>query len=453
MTASIIPPPIVQSVYGNASKLHTQQQSFYEDATPQQDDRQRELEADLQFLLDAQSEALEAVTRNGAIDDGASTGSTTPTARSIRSLPARPRPARRKPGIKSARKGIWSTMTALSALKDEELQGIDAEARDKEQALEQIDAWEKKRQGLMEASQDVDDNTETVRAQRLRQEADVLGEEIHSVELQLADMKARHRKLLRQVAAAENSVQAKLASYKSSMSMLEADIQAFLSLEPKGDAALHQPEDGKASMWQLPAKRRTLEMAKQQWQRDREAVLKQRTSVEHEKVALDEGAAMWQDAVVQITTYERHVRAALVANAKTSPGTGTDAHQENNGHQDLAGLAHEIDSVIENLEAKSAIAQDRHWNLLIAAIGAELEALRQAKKLFGGSHVEDEQDKLVDAGDSAGAESALSAGQEIHELDRSFETAKRRPISNGSSASDDEPDPELLFSSHDSDVG
>ncbi|KAK5123406.1 hypothetical protein LTR85_002838 [Meristemomyces frigidus] len=467
MTASMIPPPIVQSTYLSAPQA-TPKSVILEKRSPLHD-RQSELEADLQFLLDAQAEGLVGGLEGGATDEAASTGSTTPTAQSVRSASARraTRPVRRKPGLRSARKGIYNSILALSAVKEDELQAVDAEAQEKEQTLAQIDEWEQKRAGLQKATQRADDGEETVRAQRLRQQADVLQEEINNVELQLADMKGRHRKLVRQVAAVENSVQAKLASYTSSLSMLEAAVQKFLSFTPADSAARPQSRDGKASVWQLPPKRRTLELAREQWSEDRDAVQQQRQSIQQEKSALDEGAAVWKDVVAQVMDFEKRLRTEMAGLSMSSSHSAWEdppsPHEQDNSPRLIELLAH-LDTVLNTLEDKFKLAEDHDWKLLVAAIGAELDALRQGKSILenvlgvdasrnAGQNGEDTHEELVDTEPSAngnGSRTGNDDGNEIHDLDKSFETARPPgPRRMDSDSETDDPDPDLLFSRQD----
>ena len=450
MTASIIPPPIVESTYASPSRS-VMQSAIISKPTPLQD-RQSELEADLQFLLDAQSEGLLRGLEGGMVDDQASTGSTTPTAQSVRSASARraPRAARRKPGLRSSRKGIYNAIRALSTVKDEELQSIDEDISEKERTLEQIDEWEKKKSGLQDASKTVESNEDTVRVQRLRQQADNLQAEINHVELQLSDMKARHRKLVRQATAVENSVQAKMASYTSSLRMLEEDVQRFLSLEPTQDDSRSPSRHGSGSMWELPAERRTLQMAKEDWNGAKESLMQQKEETVFEKEALDEGAVVWKEVVTQVTEFERQLRAEMT-NLSTVTGNrdATSDASQGDASQRLREVLHQMRSLTETLESKFELAKERNWNLLIAAIGAELEAIRKGRELLENvlRSAEGQPEEPVEPPEED--QLIPNAGDEIQKLDESFETKRR--LSNGTESEDD-PDPELLFSKHDTDT-
>lgn len=452
MAESIIPPPIVQSTY-NPMSIQSVSESVIVDRPSPSQDRQSELEADLQFLLDAQSEGLLRGLEGGLADDCTSTGSTTPTAQSVRSASARrtARPIRSKPGLRSARKGIYNSIVALSTVKDDELQDLDEDVRQKEQALEQIDEWEVKKKGLQDATKRIDSNEDTTRVQRLHQEADTLQEEINHVELQLADMKARHRKLVRQATSVENTVQAKMASYTSSLRMLEEDVQKFLSLKPAEGTARPRSQDGQKPMYQVPPKRRTLEMARQQYNQDREAVVQHRESVQHEKAALEEGAAVWKEVVGQVTDFERRLRNEMT-NLSTHLSTeiASNVSPRDEATKRLRDLLDHMDRLAETLNAKLELAIERNWNLLIAAIGAEVHALKEGKQLLANVLEPSSAPAPISSESPESGHSSSGSGNEIHELDKDFEST-RRPPSNGTESEDD-PDPELLFSKPDTDT-
>ena len=426
MAASIIPPPIVQSAYAGLPRASHKSVIVVPERSTPVDDRQSELEADLQFLLDAQAEGLVQGWEGGVPDDHTSTGSTTPTAQSVRSGSTRRKArVRKKPGLRSARKGIYNSILALSAVKETQLQEIDTGVHEKEDTLSRIDEWVQKRQGLEAASRHVNESEDAVRSQRLRQEANVLQEEISVVELQLSDMRARQRKLLRTAEIALQSVQAKLASYTSSMSLLEAEVQAFLATRPAESDEISRPQETHTSMWKLPAKQRTLDIAREQWTSDRNTILEQRSSIEQEKAALDAGAAVWKDVVTHVADFEKRMRVSMADLSKRPPFS--DGNSER-----LRELLNNLDTVLEHLQTQHKFAEARDWRLLIAAIGAELEALRQGRQILqnvlgitndsGG-----EPRSLVDAEeeDDGGELATGNGGDAIHELDRSFETARR----------------------------
>nr|POE86953.1 hypothetical protein CFP56_63985 [Quercus suber] len=465
MTASIIPAPIVQSTYTATPKAPSTSSVIRKPAPL--DDRQRDIEADLQFLLDAQADELERGRHGGVSDEQTSTGSSTPTAQSTGSASHRhpSRPVRSKLGLKGARKGIYHSIVALSLVKDEELQVIDAEVHAKDAALAQIDGWEQKRQGLQDARNTIDEHEDTARVQRLKHEAEDLQQEINQVEMQLSDLKARQRKLLRKAASVENAVQAKLATYTSSLSLLDADVQKFLSSTPSDAISHPRSVDGEASVWQLPLKTRTLDMARAHYMGEREAVLAERKTIAREHAALREGAAMWKEVVIQIGAFEKQMRAAMNEMASPPPPNAWDEsppQQHPDPSANLRQLLVQLHAVLASIETKFRAAEEHDWRLLIAAIGAELDAFRQGERILQGllgvhSSSPDEESDLVDApskDEVEEEEEEEDGGREIHELDKSFETTRptlKRADSSGTEDTDNDPDPELLFSKGDID--
>lgn len=366
---------------------------------------------------------------------------------------------RQKPGLRSARKGLYNTMVALSAVKDDELHAVADDLREHDDRIAQIDEWERKKAGLQDAAHDVGANEDTVRAQRLREQAEAVEAEMRELERQLEDRRVLHRRLMRQVTDVENAVQAKLASYTSSLRLLEEDVRKFLAVTPAPDGSAEAVNgDGRQSVWQLPPKRRTLELAREQYAFDREAVAQHRRGVEREKHALDEGAAVWRDVVARVSEFERRMRDDMRAQA-----AGAQSPEEATGR--LRELLGHMDELVTGLEGKLELARERSWNLLIAAIGAEVDALHRGKEMLegvlgiereGDGREEDallpEPGSLVN-GKSERTGSLSSGGDEIHGLDKSFETARplRRRLSDGGHSSEDDPDPELLFSQRDID--
>ncbi len=448
MAASTIPPPIVESTYTLPQRPAARSAVVNKPTSTPLQDRQSELEADLQFLLDAQADGLLGGLESGLFDDRTSTGSTTPTTQSVRSASARHRekPARRKTGVRSARKGIYNSILALAAVKSEEIDEIDEDVHSRDETIGKIEGWQQKKLGLRDASENLGSNEDTVRSQRLRQEADVLQQEINHVELQLADMKSRQRKLLREVAAAENAVQAKMASYTSSLRLLEEEVLNYLSSKPS--EAILRTSSGveSAAVWRLPPKRRTLDMAKQYWTDDREATQQRRERVRYEKSALDDGALMWKDVVTQVTEFERMLQHDMAnwANGHSTKETAENISPSEGTQRCSAEVLDRMSGVISALEEDLKVAKERNWNLLIAAIGAEIDALRQGRQLLGG-------DSPPDPPDQHAVESQSDpSGGETEALEQSFATARRR-ASNGAAPEDEDPDPELLFSKHDLD--
>lgn len=424
-------------------------------------DRQAALEADLQFLLDAQADGLIRGLDGGDMDNqSATTGSATPTIRSLKSTASTAiNPARkRKMSLKRARRGIHNTIIALSSVKENELEAIDSEVQAKDHLLAQIEEWEQKRRGLREAAKGVDDTEDMVRAQRLRKEADSLQTEINNVELQLAEMKARHRNLSRQVAASENAVQARLASYSHSLDQLSVDIQKFLSLPQTSNTSSRPVNDfqPRSSMWALPQRRRNLSLAGQELKEEREAIIHYRAEVEQEKTALSEGAKVWRNVLQLVEEFEAELRQEMASLSVTTPSAhdvwNDELTRAPTSHVGMGRLLERLEGVIEAVEKEDALAESKGWKLLIAAIGAELHALMEGRAVLLnalGADEENEDDPPQDL-----------LGETEGDDDPKFQTEKstanlRGSVSHSRQATqardadtetDEDPDPELMFS-------
>jgi len=337
-------------------------------------------------------------------------------------------------------------MLALSAVKEDELGELDETSREHAQRLQKIEVWDTKRRRLHDAVSTIEGNEDTARVQRLRGDADLLQEEIKIVELQLADMKSRHRQLLRQAAAVENSVQAKLASYTTSLRMLEEDVQSFLASDSQHFRSAPDATQQKSSIWQLPPKRRTLEMAKQHWSDQRDSTVVQRQGIEHEKLALEEGAILWKDVVTQVSAFEQHLRSEMRNISSPALHQSTTDAASADRSKTLQETVTRMTSLVATLDKQLQQAKDRNWNLLVAAIGAELDALQQGQQILQSLLQPDSQQPSETAGVSE--LSTPGSADELDKLDKDFSTAQRRMSHDAES---DDPDPELLFSKHDTD--
>jgi hypothetical protein len=474
MTASIIPPPILQSMANLRPAIPSQ--SVIVERPDSTRTRQQELEADLQFLLDAQAEGLVRGLEGGSADDYSSTGSRTPTVHSVRAAKGK-KPATRKVGLRSARRGIHRSILALSALKEEELEELQGETEKTTDTLNQIYAWESKREGLEEATQHVRSEEDTVRVQRLRQEADTLQTNISRAEEQLMEMKLRHRKLMSQAAAVENSVQAKLASYTSSLRLLEDDVQKFLRSGPPSAQRTSRSQSrssnssAQAPFLQTPVKQRTLQQAKDHYHAQNETSTRQRQSIEHEKRALDEGAALWQEATHELHAFETRLREEMtLLSTPAQPISAWDHHDDDgsdnqtssdNSTVRLKPLLDAMETLISSLQTKISHAEDQHWNLLIAALGAEIQALEKGREILegvlraSGETVERRRGRedggdLVDTGVESQEATDREQDEEIHSLDKEFR--RTRVTTPSDHISDEDPDPELLFSRREPDL-
>ena len=405
--------------------------------------REKELEQNLRYLLDAQSDALMAGINGDPLDDVLSNGSTTPTVHSPRSStrsPARPSARRKLPGLLSARRGIYKTVRELVAIKTQEEALTKEERRQSESVLQHLEAWGKKRAGLQKQIGTIQHEDVELKTRHLQTEADALQEEITQTEQKLARMRRRHRSLLEEIAQVDNSVQSKLSSYQASLTILEKEIKNFLSNPPIPDE-----NKSNSNLLSLPLSRRTLDIAHSYFASVDAAIQKRSSATKKERKALEQGAAVWKDCVSNIIDFEQHLKQEM---ASLNPS---------NSEASISGLLSAMDNVIASVEDKFHLAKSKNWKLLIVCIGAELEAFKQGRAILEGASGtpadKSGNDGLLKENDDL-LNSRLPEGIASPPVEKVGKHSLRSPkvLSPPIYDSDEGPDPDLMVSKQDTDT-
>ncbi|KAI9774223.1 MAG: hypothetical protein M1839_001769 [Geoglossum umbratile] len=375
--------------------------------------KEKQLQRDIQTLLDAQGEGLLAGLEGQSRGDGSSEGSSTPTAASMgasRIMPIR-QPPRKRIGLRAARRGILMAIREYAMVKEDEKELLDAELQSKEGVLGQVETWEKKRKGLNEKIDAIESGDDGKKVGELKDEAKRVQSEIEELETRLFELQNKHRNLLSEASSIENSVQSKLSSYKASLSILDSQVARFLARptfahqQPSSSSATAMTSksllSNKMNFLSLQPRRRTLEMARDYLQDVRKDLLYQRATAEMERDALEDGAVVWEDVISEVTAFERKLRGEMrglrsPSATPASPGSGlrsplTPTQRTNtssttilspNPPPGLPTLLQTMASTILQLESKFKLAEARDWKLLVCCIGAELEAFREGKAIL-----------------------------------------------------------------------
>lgn len=262
--------------------------------------RARHLEHQLQELLDAQADAILANLHPEApTDDRFSSGSATPTVSSIRAssrasstFPENGRKPR-KISLNTARRGIYKRIRELASIKAEELDFLDSERGTVHEIWSRTEHWSQKRTGLLNRIQGIETQGAGSQVENMKTEARELEREIRSKEEELARLKTKHRRLQNEIADTENSVDARLASYKTALELLDKEVANFLARPPDAEHLPLEP----APFLTLPPKRRTLDMATEFWQEEHTRLEEKCEEVDVERVALEEGSGLWKSVV------------------------------------------------------------------------------------------------------------------------------------------------------------
>jgi hypothetical protein len=409
--------------------------------------RARHLEQQLQELLDAQADGLMSGLsgQDSAQDDVISNGSTTPTVSSVRSGDRNAengtdthKPKKKKIGLNAARLGISRRVRQLASVRAEELDLLDEDLKELQITVEKTEAWAQKRTRLEEKITDIEGEDAGSKTRSLQTEASKLEQEIRQKEEELWALKRRHRRVLDDLADTENSVEARLSSYKTSLSLLDREVSSFLARPPNMN---HVPLSSTPFL-SLPVKRRTLEMAHEFWQDEYTRLAEKCEELDTDRGALDEGAVMWSDVVKKVAEYETTLQSFMQQAGRSNT-------------PDPTRLLDQMDATISYLEEKLELATSRAWNLLVCAIGAELEAFMQGKTVLEEALGVKRKGKekvtksLLDYDEPAFERREEMTGSAIR-ISRS-PPKPSLPKPNLYDTDDEDPDPELMISHHDTD--
>lgn len=403
--------------------------------------QEQHLQTHIQTLLDAQSAGLLA----GLGHPSSSIDDYTPSSSPAR-LPPRPKsvtPIRQPPSkkitLRGARRGISRAIADLATIKSQQADLLEAELEDRGQDLEVIESMEKKQEGLSEAIAHIEAAPTTSRITSLRSEEQTLSAEIRDMETRLYQMKARQRHLSREIQGLDNSIQAKLSSYRESLRMAEKEAKGFLERPPEYVSGKGEEEKG---FWALPRERRTLEMAGEDLRSRRGDIRGRLRGSEAESVALEEGREVWDEVCENVNGVERGLREEM-------RGIGTRG-RDGEGPKGMKRVLEMMDRAKREIEEKLDIAEQKNWRLLVCCIGAELEALiegegvlRAALEDAGGG--DDEMVTNGHAGIPNGLEQSRSSENGVRLTQESPELSRRLE------EEDDQPGPDLLIAHQDTD--
>ncbi|PVH88153.1 hypothetical protein DL98DRAFT_509638 [Cadophora sp. DSE1049] len=397
--------------------------------------RERAIQNDLQMLLDAQSAGLiqgfGGEAPGSGVDGSSDAGSSTPTSRSLQRsssrghqssgiIPVR-QPKRKIIGLRGARRGLLRDMEELVAVKREEVGILNGEIERREVVLQKVDGWEGRIEGMKgqlsgySGSGGADPverdpgGEEAQEIAELRTEERAVENEILEMEDRLAQMKARKRWLGEQIKESINRREARLSSYRGALREVESEVKDFLRRPPIPVSVVMGDEEGFTA---LPANRRTLGMAKEWWNKEVSQLKTRQEEVEKEKAALEEGAEMWAESVKVVVDFEDDLRKQMSSSDVQDPNL-------------LRKQIDKMGEVIKTLSATLQVAEDRGWNLLICAVGAELEAFKEGEEILKGAlgttkgkDKEEHDDESHDGNFTNGLEELNGQTQRAPNLDR-----------------------------------
>jgi len=392
--------------------------------------RETAIEDELQQMLDMQSAALTGGLGNGVgivatdQDTFSDTGSSTPTGTSYYStvtsrsklsrslveptqstsrgdvIPVR-QPKRSKPlGIRAARRGLLKAMVGLGDLKAEEDARVNSAISQRKTALARLRTMSGRQKKITSELRVLQADDEEPLGKELRElEANrgALTDEIKELEERLVGLRNKRRWVDGRIHDVRNRREAGLSGYKGALKEVEAEVDALMRRPPvkpldrefwrgvylNGIEGDDDMSPGGEEFMSLIPERRTLEMAKIWWETEIKALEKRRREVDKNREALEKGEEVWRETVDLVTDYETGLRKLMHLDGQAiATGNGKGKEKAVGRGNTVQQLLRSLSTVTSSLEQKLQIAEENSWNLLICAIGAELEAFREAERLL-----------------------------------------------------------------------
>lgn len=379
--------------------------------------RERALERDIQQLLDLQASGLLAGSGDSVSDrdperdsdtGGESTfySAVTSKSRMSSSLYVPPRstpdgnvipvrqPAARKPlGLQSARAGLRRSMAALSELKAEEDIHLDTALAQRKDALAYLDTISDRRDSIYAELHALEEDDQEPLGKELRElgiEQESLDQEIRLMEEKLVGMRNRRRWVRDKIDDVKNRRESGLSGYRAAGRDIDTEVRELLRRPPitpldlqaikqsaSPDSGTDTESPGGLDFLRLRPERRTAEMARSWWEGEIAILERRKAQILEDRCALVEGATVWSEVTKFVADFESTLRELIKSGRHHRDQVAATASQEA-----IDGQLARMDSVVQELEQRLQLAEDKHWNLLICAIGAELEAFVEAQGLL-----------------------------------------------------------------------
>ncbi|KAG6002328.1 hypothetical protein E4U21_003243 [Claviceps maximensis] len=385
--------------------------------------RQRILEDEVQQLLDFQSSGLlsglqlDETCLSNDLDHDSDAGSSTPTgtfhstvtsrSRMQKTLYLPPRstqegnivpvrqPAKAPPlGLGTARNGLRTAIESLRELRREEKEHIVAAIMERKAALQQLDDLSSRRLGILSELTAYESDGEELLARELREldeRHSSIDQEISRLEEQLTGLRRQRQRLRDQMRDIQGKREAGLSGYRGALRDVDSELNTLMRLPPvlpldpavqgEGGESLHEEfsSAGGPEFLSLNVQRRRPELARAWWEAELTILEKRSLEVDGEMQALDEGSALWRDVSSLISSFESDLRQTV--NGKFSSKLDPSAKSKGKAYAEEESIRHQVEimgNVLSDLEHAMKLAESKKWNLLICAIGAELEAFREA---------------------------------------------------------------------------
>lgn len=383
--------------------------------------RERAIEQEIQQLLDLQATGL--IAGSGRLpedgDDYSGTGSSTPTgtfyssatskSRMLNSLhvPARAnrdgnvipvrQPTGGKPlGLRSARAGLRKAMAALVELKQEEDAHVDAALSERKKALVHLSRLSVKQNGIRTELHELEEDEEEPLGKEIRDlgsKYKALTQDIRQMEEKLMAMRNQRKFVREKLEDVQNRRDAGLSGYRGALKDIDAELQSIMmhpTIQPLDPEVFSSPSIGEDNarssggmefLGLLP-ERRTPAMAKSWWESELDVLDKRRRQISKEMQALEDGSAVWREVTALVTSFESSLRHLMKTGVPQASPSAKGKEKLLSQESLIKDQLLKMDDVVTQLEGCLNQAESEGWTLLVCAVGAELEAFREAQDML-----------------------------------------------------------------------
>lgn len=387
--------------------------------------RERQIQKELQRLLDAQVSVLDHGGASAvASQDGSNTPRGTSQSSSAASSPYRTRtnshggslgvpavvPVRQpkpKPlNIRQVRNSISRSMALLGDLKQEEDAYIASAISVRKNALAKANRLSNQHKTITADLRSLE------RDGPLRKELESMGDEYKKVcgdielfEGKLRALKHQKRVLESRMEEVRSERESDLSGYRGALKETERGIGEMmrtpgvkvLSGDGIDELDVTLPENssqgaakeaflgqhlGGHEFLRMRPERRTLGMAKDWWEGELALLSRRKETVDRERDALAEGSEIWAHIVQLIVDYERRLATALSASSHLDRSSALGAERRKTEEDLFRAQYRDLQETIREMRDRLQYAEERGWNLLVAAIGAELEGFMESERIL-----------------------------------------------------------------------
>lgn len=222
---------------------------------------------------------------------------------------------------------------------------------------------------------------ETNATESLGKEQEAVDREIRQLEERLHDLRIRRRILARQAVEQRSTREAQSSSWIGAKREIENEASKwlrqplaslFIDHDLLAGAEAGEVEGLLEAFLALPPKRRTLSMASEWLTTAVRHIERQIETVEREGEASERGVGVWEEVLEKVLAFEAELRTWM-----KKQGADRNAPPPKL-------LLETMRNIGKELEGHAETAEQEGWNLLVCAIGAELEAWKEGEVVLSG---------------------------------------------------------------------